>query len=60
MTIAIADTSLLAQNTSSSEQTQKSLASLDVPFCEGNSVVLLPSGKEKFIDLLGNMNIPTF
>lgn len=59
MTIAIADTSLLAQNTSSSEQTQKSLASLDVPFCEGNSVVLLPSGKEKFIDLFSAISQAT-
>lgn len=39
-----------AQQTSS-ELTQKALQELGIPFFEGNSVVLLPSGKEKFHDM---------
>lgn len=36
---------------SSSLRTMEALRKLDVPFYSGNSVVLLPSGKEKFGDL---------
>ncbi len=43
-------TNLFAQD-SSAQQTIDALKKLEIPFYENNSVVLLPSGKEKFADM---------
>lgn len=50
MTLSTLSPQAIAQ-LSSSQQTIEALKQMDIPFYDGNSVVLLPSGTEKFKDM---------